>query len=1204
MSNEIISGAAGAERRLRKLELQGFKSFPDKTVIEFRDGITAIVGPNGSGKSNIADALLWVLGETSSKTLRGAKMEDVIFNGTKERKPMGYAEVSLYLDNEDRMFDIDYAEVVVTRRYYRSGESEYLLNKAPVRLRDIRELFRDTGLGRDGYSVIGQGMITDVIKAKPADRRFLFEEASGIAGLKFKKEESARKLDQAQENLVRIGDIITELSDRLPSLEEKSRKARRYLDYTAEKKELELFVWQKQTEKYAEELGKATAVKQTYDDQLKESEAFFTRTAQREEEQNERIRQLTVEMEAVREKKSQAESDAAATEAEILVLKNDVAHLQEENERLRRQSEQNDAARAVLSEEKQRAEQRIADALAAIEALNGKIAAVAGRRDTSRQAEEEASAAASASAEETARLTGELTDLRIRTAAAQQSISDTEKKLSELELDEKDAEEKKQSLKKALTQCKNERDKFTSILEDNKNKLAGYKMRFDNRKAQAEKRETALQEKRIELSRKQSRLQLLSDMEKHFEGFNFAVRTVMQEAQRGVLQGEMATVASVITVEPKYAAAVEISLGSAIQNVITDDEEHAKSAMLLLKNKNAGRATFLPLSTIRGTRLNAAGIESAPGFVGLACDLVSYDKKYESVMTFLLGRTAVAETIDDAIALSRKYNRTFRIVTLDGQVVNAGGSMTGGSLSKNTGILTRRNEIETLTGEIDAEETALKQAEGEQKALKEELARAEAAITEINAQSAAAEQNRVKAQAEYDSYAGYLRTAEEEDANRQAQRDALQEALAQRKNETEQMRRQAEECAEKIAAQEADSRDAASKLEQLKAEQESIAEELHGIQLEILSENKNIEQNRTAAEDLARRIAEAGQSTDATKQEQEENLRRSAEKQARIAAEEETKAALLRQAKEAEEELGKLAEDRSAVEAEQNRMRAEEKEMYDARERLTRESERTLARIEQLTEANDAILTKLWDEYELTLSEVIAMNLEFDLPFARKRTDELKDKIRALGHVDVTSIEEYSAVKERHDTMSAQYEDLNNAKGELEKMILSLEEEMAKIFEEQLKTINTAFSETFKEMFHGGDAKLQLDQPDNILESGVEIFAAPPGKIIKNLVSLSGGEQALTAIALYFAILKIKPSPFCLLDEIEAALDDVNVARYAAYLHRLAGNTQFVTITHRRGTMEEADKLYGVTMVEKGISRILAIDVAEVSRMNEENQNA
>ncbi len=1107
MPNEKIAGTVIPENRLRRLELQGFKSFPDKTVIEFREGITAIVGPNGSGKSNIADALRWVLGETSTKTLRGAKMEDVIFNGTKERKPMGYAEVSIVLDNADHMFDIDYTEIVVTRRFYRSGDSEYLLNRAPVRLRDIRELFRDTGLGRDGYSVIGQGMITEIIKAKPADRRFLFEEAAGIAGLKFKKEESARKLHQAEENLVRVGDIITELADRLPSLEHKSKNARKFLDYSAEKKDLELFVWQKQSEKYAEDLGKAVEVKKTFDDQLEASSEYFARAEEKEEEQNQRIRELSEAMDEEHRRKSETEGQAAGADAEILVLQNDLAHLKEENERLRREDEQSDAMKAVLTEEKNRTLAAIAAGEETVRGLEAKIAAVAARRDSSKKTEEDFGTQAGKTAEETAQKAAELTALRIRKASAEQSLSDVKTKLDDLALDEQDSEEKLTSLKKAQKEAKNEVDKFTSIINDNKNRLEGYRLRFENRKTQMEKKDAALQELRIALSKKQSRLQLLSDMEKHFEGFNFAVRTVMQESQRGILKGEMATVASVITVDPKYAAAVEIALGAAIQNVITDDEQCAKAAMMMLKNKNAGRATFLPRSTIKGNRLAVKGLESEEGYVGLGCDLIGYDKKYDSVMVFLLGRTAIAEDIDAALAISKRHDRAFRIVTLDGQVVNAGGSLTGGSLSKNTGILTRRNEIETLTEELTKQEETLKTAEGELKAMKEEVSGAERLIGEINAQSEEAQQNRIKAQAEYDNYASYIANVNRAKEERNLQIEGLQLRQQELSAQMIGFDEQADALTAAIAAGESSAKAVEEKLAQLKLEQEAIAEELHQIQLEILSEQKTIEQNKTTVTSLDQRISDCGRSGDETRLQQEENLRKTEEANAAIAAAEAKKNELLKAVSDLTDNIRNLAGERSKVEAEQNRMRAEQKEIYDTRERLLRESERTQAKIDQLTEANNAVLARFWDEYELTLTEVIAMNLSFDLPAAKKRAGELKDMIRALGHVDVSSIEEYAAVKERHDHLAEQFEDISKAKTELETMIAGLEEEMAKIFEEQLHTINEAFAETFKEMFNGGEAKLRLDEPDNILESGVEIYAAPPGKIIKNLVSLSGGKS-------------------------------------------------------------------------------------------------
>ncbi len=1188
--------------RLQRLELQGFKSFPDKTVIRFHEGITAIVGPNGSGKSNLADALRWVLGETSSKTLRGEKMEDVVFNGTTERKPLGYAEVSIYLDNADRMFDVDFEELVITRRYYRSGESEYFINKAPVRLRDIRDLFRDTGLGRDGYSVIGQGMITEIIKAKSTERRFLFEEAAGIAGFKFKKEESEHKLALTAENLVRIGDILSELSSRLPALEEKARKARKFLDFREEKKNLELFVWQNQAEEYILEQEKTRRQKETFDQQLKDCAKRAEEIEALIEAQSKKMQEHTLHMEQLQAKKESTDNAAGAKEAEALLARNDIEHLQKESERILRDRDQVRSGKEQLEEQIRQEEEALAGYQARQEALHRETEEIFRTRDTLLREEESYQKDADIRKQEETDADARLTKLQIQLAAAQQAQADGNEKIQKLRQEKADGEERRKILQNGLNNCTDRLIRAESILADNKNKAVGYELKQNNLKQKQSKTEISIREKQLALGEKTARLQLLTDMEKHFEGFSHAVRTVMQEVERGTLKGNMATVASVITPNEGCAVAVEIALGSGMQNIITDKEEDAKQAMLLLKNRNAGRATFLPLSAIRGTRLSAPGLEQSQGFVGLACDLVQYDPRYELAIVSLLGRTAITETLDDAISLSSAFRRSFKIVTLDGQVVNAGGSMTGGSVSRQTGILSRRSEIVRLEEECAAQKDTLNEEEKRLQQQTEELKELTALLTSLQGESAEAQAECIRQQTQKDSLTASLDTVErqlivlEEEERRLIGQETLRQEEILR-------------CQEKIQTavlQRAQGKKSTEETEALFAElrkkQEEIAEKAHGLQLQILEEEKNAQQARNRIEEFRKRDEEWNATGQSAEKEQQALILAIKQKQCCLELAEKEKTALNKQAEELAVQLRQIAGARNEAEREQIRLRKEENQLHEQREGLARESERAAARWNQIEESSRQLLSRLWDEYELTLTEVKALRLHFDLPFARRRTEELKEQIKALGHVDLSSVEEYTAVRERHRTLSAQYDDLTRAKAELEKIIAQLSESMADIFREQLATINEAFGKTFREMFNGGEARLTLEDPGNILESGVEIYAAPPGKIIKNLVSLSGGEQALTAIALYFAILRIRPAPFCLLDEIEAALDDVNVQRFSRYLHRLAANTQFVTITHRRGTMEQADKLYGVTMVDKGISRVITIDVSEISSLNLEKE--
>ena len=999
---------------LKALEIQGFKSFPEKTVLTFENSITAIVGPNGSGKSNIADALLWVMGEQRSKTLRGAKMEDVIFGGTEKRGAMGFAQVTLILDNTDRSIAIDASEIMLTRRYYRSGESEYYINREAVRLKDINSLLMDTGLGRDGYSVIGQGRISEIISNKATDRREVFEEAAGISRFRYRKEEAERKLEKTEENLVRINDKVEELELQVGPLKEQAEVARQYLLLRDRLRVREISVWMATLDKLH---ASAQAVSDEYDDAhraLDDAHRALDALYASSDSILERMHRKDTEAEETRARLSRAETQAAECDSAAAVIRANIKN----------------------------------------------------------------------SADSVDRMLGDIADAEKCAEDVRGRIRENERRVAELE--------------EALSQL---RDRETSA----RNVIAGCRMKTKSREDAVALLTEKFTRLTVDCRSMDSRIELLAAMEKEYEGFSKAVKTVMREASHGALKGVHGPVANLLRVDDEYALAVETAIGGAMQNIVVDTQYDGRAAIELLKRQDAGRGTFLPLDVIGGAVLDNVPSED-PGFVGVAYELAHFDEKYRGIFASLLGRTVVAETLSDAVRLSKKSNARLRIVTLDGQLINAGGSMTGGSAARGTGMLSRANELSRLREQRGTLDNEMENCRRELDEAKRELAKV-----------------------------GYQLTAATDELNLLHSDTAAQES-------------------EKRATQGA--------ADQLRALLDALSGDGASRRAVIAAEEAKAESLKTELRGREKQLEEIN-----------------------------ARAAGIRA------EIARLNEARLELEGKRTK---NDRDAQDRNKELLN-MERSVARLEQKKLASDLeekqILDKLWENYELshTAAQAVRQPVE-NLPRAAKEINELRRDISALGTPNIGAIDEYQRVSERYEFLTAQRDDVRKAKKELADIIGDITAEMRDVFLREFCAINDSFKETFLEFFGGGKADLVLEDEDNVLECGIEIRVQPPGKALSSISLLSGGEKAFVAIALYFAIIKVRPTPFCVMDEIEAALDEANVIRYAEYMRRVSDKTQFIVITHRRGTMEEANHLYGVTMQEKGVSKVIALDLAEAQK--------
>ena len=1181
---------------LKSLELHGFKTFPDKIKLSFDQGITSIVGPNGSGKSNISDAIRWVLGEQSAKTLRCSKMEDVVFNGTDKRKKTGYAEVTLSIDNKDRVLQYDGDEVAITRRYYRSGESEYLINKATVRLRDIHELFMDTGLGRDGYSMIGQGKIDSIVASKGDERREIFEEAAGISRYRYRKTEAERKLKNTEENLIRLRDIVTELEDRVGPLKKQSEKAEKFLLLSEEKKGLEIALW-------VETLSKSSVIIKEQEDKIDIQRSQYE-SAERElsninaEAEMIYLRngEISSKIDGIRRSISHFESEVSSNNALISVAENDIEHNNETIDRLNSEIEELDVSFAEM-------ETKIKEKKETIVTLKSKIEEK--QSDYNRVSDElnSISVDASRSGDELQQLNSKLAELSQKAADAKvvvltsdSSISDLEERISVLETNKKDKENLLSQTEDMLKDYEEQGKETANNVEKISNSIKGLEMKMNNLKGKKDELKTEADRLSLDSQEQLRRANILEDLEKNLEGFSHSVKVVMNLSKQGKLGGIHGPVSRIIKVPTEYSVAVETALGGAMQNIVTGNEEDAKRAIRTLKENKGGRATFLPIATIKPRNLNEKGLDDCYGFVGVASDLCDCKEQYTDILKNLLGKIVIAEDLNSAVTIAKNYGYRFKVVTLDGQVVNAGGSLTGGSLNKKTGLLSRASEIDKYRSE--AKKLSQKSDEIRKKYENSELefGKYEAEILGTRAELSTQQQELIRLRTEFkacqnecDSLATALSEITAEIEESQNKIEKLENDKYSSGVDLQNMEKEISEI-EKSASTITGSRLV------LTEKREELSEKLQNIRLEIVTYEKDIEALKTEIEisensntsqsqrktDLYRQIENVKENISIIEQ-KIENYKKIANN-------------YKNQIEESNDAIIRLNRDRDEYDQKSVELRQKEKELNSTRELSGRELARLEERKINLQKQYDDIISKLWEEYELTRrqAEENAIDIE-NVGTAQKRLNEIKSGIRALGSVNVSAIEEYKEVSERYEFLSTQVNDVERSKKEIEKLINDLTKQMKEAFVENFHEINKHFGVIFKELFGGGSASLELADPEDILNSGIDIIAHPPGKIVVHLESLSGGEKALVAIALYFAIMKVRPAPFCVMDEIEAALDDVNVDRFAQYMRRMTDNTQFILITHRRGTMEEADVLYGVTMQDEGISKLLELRASEVA---------
>ena len=1182
---------------LKSLEVQGFKSFPDKTLIRFDSDITAIVGPNGSGKSNISDAILWVMGEQSSKTLRGAKMEDVIFGGTQKRSAVGFAEATLTLDNSDRALRYDADEVMVTRRYYRSGDGEYYINRQSARLRDIHELFMDTGLGREGYSNIGQGRIDEILSLKSADRREIFEEAAGISKYRHRKEETERKLAHTEDNLLRIGDKVSELELQLEPLRKQSEKAVKYLELREELQGLEVAVWMDKLEKLSQEAKKAEEdytsaafVLEQAKDELEKLYAETEKVGSDLRTQNDTVENLRVQV-------SMLEGTHQQIDGQIAILRSTV----ENNEANIRRSEadiqgQEDRTSGIAYQMEQidlrimQINMLLRETDVQLEGLQKELTAMtADAQGITRQFMELRSREVKLTADIAAREA----DLRTLEAREQESAQRTEQINEEL----RSGAQKEQEAEAALADCRKVLKKAREEVTANQNTIAGYSLRQTTRKQRADELAEQVQRLQNTLNGISAKARVFRAMEEDLEGYNRSVRQVVQEGKRGGLRNIHGPVSKLIRTEDDYTVAIEIALGAAMQQIVVDTEADGKAAIAYLKRTGGGRATFLPLAAMRGKTLQESGLEACAGFVDIASELIDCDDKYRPVVENLLGRTVIVENIDNAISMSKRYGNRFKIVTLDGQVMNPGGSMTGGSVNKEAGILSRANELEKLTAEETRLSAKLADADNRYREARRAADQVQFQLDTAKEQLAEAEKQVLTQEGQEKQHEIWLQAIQ--DALAAAQRELA--SICERGQLDKQQRAAVEAELRVYHGDLAQTRQTIASLEGSQTDADTAVANITDKMNTLRSDKAALEAERTTAQS---HISDLRLLLSAAEGDRNKKLADIAAIRGEIQRLQEQ---ITQQEQRQLENDAQIAQSRTDMEAALSlykqldaRKTKNETEIQE-RNKSILNMERACGLLERKKETTaleeKTIIDKLWDTYGLTPGTADEKRGQIESVSAGvHRIAELKRKISALGTPNLGAIEEYARVNERYTYMTGQRDDVLNSKKELERIIKEITSQMTVIFVEEFAKINQYFGKVFEEMFGGGKGSLVLEDPENPLTCGIEIRVQPPGKQLKTITLLSGGEKAFVATALYFAILKVRPTPFCILDEIDAALDDRNVDRFSSYLRNLSEKTQFVVITHRRGTMEASDVLYGVTMQEQGISKLLRLDLNQMEQ--------
>lgn len=1185
---------------LKRVDIQGFKSFADKIRLDFDKGITAVVGPNGSGKSNISDAIRWVLGEQSVKTLRGSKMEDVIFAGTEHRKPLGFAEVSITMDNTDNDMNMPYSEVTVTRRIFRSGESEYLINKSSCRLKDILELFMDTGIGRDGYSVIGQGRVDEILSSRSEDRRHIFEEASGIMKFKVRKQESERKLEQTKQNLLRINDIINELEGQLEPLREQSEAARKYLDIRESLKELEVNVYLENLTKFREKVKEYEEQYKSVKDDIDAENNRLTEITESNRQKTDMMKQLEEKLDAAKNEFYNLEGSLERCNSEIKLNNEKISNLEQNIARLDEEATEVQGRLAGFDKEETQKreklkyhERQLIDYTSKLAEYEKQMEALLLTLDENERHIEELKSQIMDKLDLQSDKKLQINNVKTHIEGLIKRQKSIEQEVFQLKLERDRENIKKEELNESIQQASGQ-------IKKQKEGLTG----LQNEKSESEKLLNDLRKKEIKLKSdmqfKISRQKLLSDMEQNLEGYNRSVKQVLQACRQSPEFGKgiHGALAQLIKVDKKYETAIEMSLGGALQNIVTSSEEDAKKAIEFLKSNKLGRATFLPVTSVNGKSFDGQllyDIQKQQGFCGIASDLVEYDARHKGIIMNLLGRVVVTENLDCAIKMARSFNYGFRIVTLEGDILNTSGSMTGGSIeSRGPGILSRNREITELKEEIDL-------LQKDEAVVEKDIANIIESINEVMNEISGIEQNiknneliKIRDESHLSQVEENIRKASSRIEMLHQEKDQLSRQQAETVIE---MDKYTSELG-KIETEISEAKKIVEEHQEKHKEDQSIRDALHSDITDFKISVNSIKESMQSVQEAFERITAEKEALNRSISRRNSEKARNAQEIEDLRQKIEGLTANIRKYEEAKSgrtfEIDRITEERKVLEEEMSDIVTAIGNINKNIVLMQEEYGRIEVKKAKLEAEMEAMQNRMWDEYELTYTT--AMELKKDIggiAQAQKQINEYKNQIKELGPVNVASIEEYVKTKERYEFMSLQRNDMEQAEDKLRRVIYEMTSIMKKQFVEQFKLINTNFSMVFKELFGGGRAELILTDAENVLECGIEIEVQPPGKKLQNMMLLSGGERAFTAIALLFAILKLKPSPFCILDEIEAALDDANVGRFAEYIKRYSATTQFIIVTHRKGTMEGADALYGVTMQEHGVSRILSMKMGE-----------
>ena len=1179
---------------LKSIEVQGFKSFANKIVFEFHNGITGIVGPNGSGKSNVADAVRWVLGEQSVKQLRGGSMQDVIFSGTENRKPLSYASVAITLDNSDHQLQIEYEEVTVTRKLYRSGESEYLINGSTCRLKDINELFYDTGIGKEGYSIIGQGQIDKILSGKPEERRELFDEAAGIVKFKRRKKMSVKKLEDERQNLLRVNDILAELEKQIGPLEKQSEVAKEYLKKKEELKTYDINMFLLESARLKEQIKEIEDKLSIAQDELDAANISYANTKTEYEQIEEQVEEIDHSIETYKNKLNETNLLKQQLENQIELLKEQIhsAHLSDEHyeqraltieneiklrrEQLEDQLAERETVRQQLSE-KMTDETRLKESLIEVQT---RIANLTNQIETDKNSIIELLNNRASTKAKIQRYDTMLEQIQVRKAEMYQKMITSESEASEAS----------ELLKEYEQSLKSISENIISFTEESRE----YEQKINDIQKEMNKQAENLRIGQTAYHREQSRLESLKNITERYDGYGNSIRKVME--RKNDEPGLIGVVADIIKVEQKYEVAIETALGGSIQNIVTDNESTAKKMIAFLKKNKFGRATFLPLTSVNGTYgIQKPEALKEPGVIGVASTLVQVEEEFRGLANNLLGRTIVVDHIDHGIAIARKYKQSLRLVTLEGELLNPGGSMTGGAFKNSSNLLSRRREIEDFEKTVKQLKAEMESMEQSLDIMRKERTGYYAKIDEIQKklQEAYVVQNTAKMNVEQARTKIVLAKEASESVRKETEELDQQITDISDNQESIAVELETSESLEAgLSAKIEENQKFLEEQKQIESEKQKNTEEAHLVCASLEQKNSFIQENTARIEEEITKFEEELQELVSGKKDASKEI---IEKEKQINEIRQT----IEDSKEVFEEIEK--EIKASVE-EREKLNRQHKSFLQKREELSKhmsdldkEVFRLESRKEGYEEAAEKQVNYMWEEYELTYNRALELRDEnlTDLSVMKKRIQALKNEIKSLGSVNVNAIEDFKNLSERYEFLNNQHNDLVEAEETLVKIIAELDDAMRKQFSEQFARIAKEFDAVFKELFGGGKGTLELMEDEDILEAGIRIIAQPPGKKLQNMMQLSGGEKALTAISLLFAIQNLKPSPFCLLDEIEAALDDSNVTRFARYLHKLTKNTQFIVITHRRGTMTAADRLYGITMQEKGISTLVSVSLLE-----------